>query len=657
MVRKETFLAGVFYVVLAAAAVLASPAQERKVEPRPPYYPGRTVYPAPQAVAPPAFDGAAPGPMAWLSRTQSYSASRVSSSERKGGPRDNVWIPTTGEEFTLAEIQGPGAITHIWTTFRGKGRDLIIRMYWEGSGHPSVEAPIGDFFGVAMGVDADMMSLPIQVTSEGRSRNCWWYMPFRKSARITVAAVPPKDKTGQDTIPLYFYIDYQIFSRPVDDQNYFHARFQETDPAERGRPVKLLEAEGSGHFLGVVMGHRARTPGWFGEGDDIITVDGTVSFLGTGTEDYFCDAWGFRVFSSLYHGVPFLEGRDIGSRLSAYRFHLMDPIPFRKSFKFEIEHWPWITPWPNTGRDYFSSVGFWYQNEIHKAWPRLEKIVSNETWDPAKGRWSVPGSLEAEDLGILGYRSRFGKNVRPEVRLEMPNLSGDRMLAFDTGGEGEFTLLVPVEKDGLYTVKIYLVRAPDYGIATLGVNGRPAGAPMDAFLKTDDLTRPIWPPAEFSLSEVALKRGLNEFRFAVSEKNPSSEGYKIGIDCLVLETKGGPPAASSLTVEQFHPSLSHVESASENGLHSRSGLKVRPSTLLLGASDLTLSPLYQLVDFRSALMVSETSASEDGNLEERLRGGKPSSRSGRSRLRTVEKRERELKHKLFDGQASSPLTF
>jgi len=292
------------------------------------------------------------------------------------------------------------------------------------------------------------------------------------------------------------------------------------------------------------MGHRARTPGWFGEGDDIIKVDGKLSFLGTGTEDYFCDAWGFRVFSDLYHGVPVLEGREEGDRLSAYRFHILDPIPFRKSFRFELEHWPWISPWPNTGRDYFSGQSFWYQKNVHKLWPRLEKIISLEPWDPDKGRWHVEGALEAEDLGILSFESALGRETRPIVQRLLPNLSGDHMLVFDSGGKGFLSLSVPTNENGLYDAKIYFVRAPDYGIVQLEVNGKPEGKPVDTFLKTDDLTRPVWPPQEFVFQDLSLTEGLNTFRFLVNDKNEHSEGFKIGIDCLVLNKKDRTPTAS-----------------------------------------------------------------------------------------------------------------
>ncbi len=489
----------------------------------------------PEPTPPPVGVARERNPMVELSRTQGYAAARASSYERQGGPRDNIYVPTDGKEMTIADIKGPGAITHIWTTHRRGGRELIIRIYWEGSAHPSVEAPIGDFFGVAMDVCANMNSLPIQVSSEGRARNCWWYMPFNKSARVTLAAADSPLNRTRKTVPLYYYLDYRVYDKPIEDLNYFHARFQETDPAPRGKPIVLLEAQGQGHFVGVVMGNRIRTEGWFGEGDDIITVDGKVGFRGTGTEDYFGEAWGFRVFSNLYYGVPVMEGRHVGDKISAYRFHIMDPIPFRKSFKFEIEHWPWISPKPNTGRDYYSSVAFWYQKTIHKPWPRLETIISHEPWDPNKGRWHIEGALEAEDLKVLGYESKAKENPAPAVQHDMPNLSGDHKLVFDSGGAGKFSLAVPTAKAGLYTVKIYYVRAPNYGKVQLSVNGKAVGEAIDTFLKRDDLVRPVWPPKQFTFSGVKLTAGTNTFTFSIDSKNPESEGYGMGLDCIVLE--------------------------------------------------------------------------------------------------------------------------
>jgi hypothetical protein len=546
--------------VLGLAVIVAWLAFTREGRGRQPSQDGPAAGIEPGPVAPLRVVPAPGNAMALLAEPKAQAAARVSSFARNGGNLDTIRLPLGGEEVVLADLRGPGAITHIWTTFHGGGRDILLRFYWEESDHPSIEAPIGDFFGVAMGVDAPVNSFPIQVSAEGRARNAWWHMPFNRRARVTAANVIPRDRTGAGPLALYYYIDYEVFGKPTPDIHYLHARLIETDPAVRGRMVTLAAIEGRGHFVGLVLGQRARTPAWFGEGDDVITVDGKLSFVGTGTEDYFGDAWGFRVFSDLYHGVPIYEGRNIGDRLSAYRFHIVDPIPFRKSFTFEIEHWPWFSPRANTGRDYFSGLAFWYQAGIHKPWPRLETLRSND-WDPAKGRWFVPGALEAEDLAVLGSSSRAVEDHRPPPPIKpdsesrdilrsllrsgprpapiflMPNLSGDRMLAFDSGGDGFFTVGVPAETEGRYDVTIHFVRAEDFGIVELGVNGRPAGRPYDAFLKTAELSRPVWPPEAVVYHDVPLKAGRNDFRFTIRSKNPDSGGFRLGIDCMVLHLK------------------------------------------------------------------------------------------------------------------------
>lgn len=521
---NSRFLAPCVWMMIGALAGSMANAQEM-------HFP----QPEPRPAALPSGHRPDESPMLDLTRSHDYSAARISSYQRQGGPRDNFYIPTTGEEVTLADIQGPGAITHMWMTHRGGGHDLILRFYWEGSDHPSIEAPIGDFFGVAMGVNANMDSVPIQNSSEGRARNCWWNMPFNRSARVTASAPPSDLNKGRESVALYFYIDYRVYPQPIPDVHYFHARFLETDPPVRGQPVTLVEAQGDGHFVGVVLGSRARMTGWFGEGDDIITVDGQVSFLGTGTEDYFCDAWGFRQFSSFYHGAPVMEGRNVGDRLSAYRLHILDPIPFRRSFKFQIEHWPWDSPIPNSGRNYYSSLGYWYQKTVHAAWPRLERIIANEPWDPDKGRWHTPGALEAERLKVLAFTSKAGPDARPTPKKALPNLSGDEMLVFDSGGDGACTLAVPADQAGQYTVKLFYARAPEFGIVQLQVNGENVGEPVDTYLKRKDLVRPLWPPEETRIPGVKLKAGQNEFTFVVKSKNAKAEGCKVGLDCLALE--------------------------------------------------------------------------------------------------------------------------
>ena len=526
----------------ALAAALFALGVQVGTQKAPPFHTGGALFPEPAPAPPPAGRLGVQSPMMMLAQPKNFTASRVSSFARNGLNLDTLPIPLGGEEVVMADLKGPGAITHIWTTYKGAGRDLIIRFYWDGNEHPSIEAPIGDFFGVSMGLVAPFTSVPIQNTSQGRSRNCWWYMPFNSSAKITLSNRRSEDYfEGSDTAirhrnRIYYYIDYQAYAEPVADIRYFHARLWETDPPERGKPVKLVEVEGEGHYVGLVLGHRTRTPGWFGEGDDIITVDGKLSFVGTGTEDYFSDAWGLRVLSQPYFGCSVMEGREIGDRVSIHRFHIVDPIPFRKHFKFEIEHWPWISEWPNTGRGYYSSLGFWYQKGTHKPWPRLEKLISEEPWDPAKGRWFVQGALEAEDLSILEYTSRLGDTARPEARFLMPNQSGDHMLHFDSGGQGYFSLGVQADEAGTHTVKIHYLRAPSYGRVQLEVNGRAVGEPVDLYRAFVEMfPRDIWPPQEYVFEGVRLDAGLNTFTFRINSKHSESEGFQCGIDCIVLE--------------------------------------------------------------------------------------------------------------------------
>ena len=142
-----------------------------------------------------------------LAKPQDYVSRRISSYDRSGGNRDSLTIEP-GATAVLAEIPGPGAVHHIWVTIAAEpfyGRKLVLRMYWDGETAASVEAPIGDFFGVGHGLDRSFSSLPINCSSEGRARNAYWYMPFRKSARITVT------NEGQKPVAaFYYYVDYRV---------------------------------------------------------------------------------------------------------------------------------------------------------------------------------------------------------------------------------------------------------------------------------------------------------------------------------------------------------------------------------------------------------------------------------------------------------------
>ena len=249
-IRKNTRVFGLFIfcgVVLAGTLfVLGVQIGTQKA---PPFHTGGALFPEPAPAPPPAGPPGVQTPMMMLAQPKNFTASRVSSFARNGLNLDTLPIPLGGEEVIMADIKGPGAITHIWTTYKGGGRDLIIRFYWDGSETPSIEAPIGDFFGVSMGMAASFTSTPIQNTSQGRSRNCWWYMPFNSSAKITLSNRRSEDYfEGTDTPirhrnRIYYYVDYQAYAQPLKDIRYFHSRLWETDPPERGKPVKLVEVK------------------------------------------------------------------------------------------------------------------------------------------------------------------------------------------------------------------------------------------------------------------------------------------------------------------------------------------------------------------------------------------------------------------------------
>ena len=282
-----------------------------------------------------------------LAQAPDYETLRASSYDISGGNEDWISIEP-GETKVLAEIDGPGAITHIWNTVDGEkyySRMLVLRFYWDGQETPAVEVPLGDFFGVGHGLNRAFQSFAVNASSEGRARNCYWYMPFAKSAKVTV--------THEGFLPLgkfYYYIDYRKYKSLPEDTLYFHAQYRQAVPNEtvdiKGKNPDgatnyvLMETEGKGKYVGSVVSVQMNGNGWFGEGDDMFFVDGaeTPSLIGTGTEDYFNDAWGFREFSYPYHGVTLWEGYNKGDRGTAYKWHVFDAISFNKSLKATIEH-------------------------------------------------------------------------------------------------------------------------------------------------------------------------------------------------------------------------------------------------------------------------------------------------------------------------------
>lgn len=300
-----------------------------------------------------------------------------------------------GETLTVADLEGPGIINHIWCTVGTRdpfhGRSLVLRIYWDGAERPSVEAPLGDFFGVGHGAWESFHSQPVSISSQGRSRNCYWQMPFRSRAKVTVT----NEATEYGGATFYFQIDGRRLPELPSDILYFHARYRQAHPAEPG-DYTLLETTGRGHYVGTVFSVQNVQLGWFGEGDDRFWIDGEAepSLRGTGTEDYFGDAWGFRKFAGPYQGVSLWEGDHPGDRGTAYRWHLLDPVSFEKSLRVAIEHKG--SRYTEAGLplatfeerpDWISSVAYWYQSPpvvAEEPLPALERRLPPYTLVPLK---------------------------------------------------------------------------------------------------------------------------------------------------------------------------------------------------------------------------------------------------------------------------------
>ena len=411
----------------------------------------RNTNPLPSAIAAAAIFCAAPhnasaqgNPLDGLDRLKSFESRRASSSAEdwRNGNGDARPIEPGGT-LTLAELEGPGVITHIWFTIAHDAqfysRLMTLRMYWDGEEHPSVECPIGDFFGIGHGVDQPFLSLPIRVTSDGRARNCYWPMPFRKSARITVT-----NESDKPCRAFYYYVDWQKHASLPEDTAYFHAMYRQEHPCVMGRNYLLADIVGRGHYVGTIQSVYHCSPGWYGEGDDFFFIDGEQepSLRGTGTEDYFCDAWGFRQQDGPFYGTPLWEGMQTGNRGTAYRFHIPDPVVFQKSLRAEIEHKGSQT-FPDGTKsgfierdDLMSSVALWYQTEPHKPWPAL----------PAgPDRLPVPRHRAGRWLEGAGAGHALGASV--DRAADRPATDGKQLWFKPSDDKGWLEIPFRVEKD------------------------------------------------------------------------------------------------------------------------------------------------------------------------------------------------------------------
>ena len=284
-----------------------------------------------------------------------------------------------GETVTLADISGSGAIQQIWMTVTGHWRFSILRIYWDDEALPSVEVPIGDLFCMGWCRFAPVISLPVAV-NPGSGFTCYWEMPFRKGARITIENLDTERRT------IYYQINYALTDVP-DEAAYFHAQFRRSNPLPYKTDHTILDrVRGWGHYVGTYLAWGVNNRLWWGEGEIKFFMDGDQAFptiCGTGTEDYFCGAYGFEhptgrycEFTTPYAGMPQVirpDGfEDAQERFGLYRWHVMDPVRFEQDLRVTIQ----ALGWRSGGRylplqDDIASTAFWYQAEPHAPFPVL----------------------------------------------------------------------------------------------------------------------------------------------------------------------------------------------------------------------------------------------------------------------------------------------
>ncbi len=293
----------------------------------------------------------------------------------------------SGETVTIAEIEGPGAIQHIWMTPTGTWRYTIIRMYWDDETSPSVECPIADFFCMGWNEYAPVVSLPVCV-NPGSAFNCYWSMPFRKKCKITMENIDDKDE-----MTLYYQIDYTLTEVP-EDAAYFHAQFRRTR-WNGGSDFTIIDGiKGQGQYVGVYLAWGIHNNGWWGEGEIKFFIDGDKNFptiCGTGTEDYFCGSYNFdrngmfTEFCTPYAGLCQVIRPDgtyrSQERFGLYRWHIMDPIRFQKDLKVTIQDLGWRKDGRYLAQNSdIAATTFWYQTEPHVKFPAFPNWRDLETY-------------------------------------------------------------------------------------------------------------------------------------------------------------------------------------------------------------------------------------------------------------------------------------
>ena len=445
---------------------------------------------------------------------------RISSNEQPNWNDSNFDMTPLppGKVLEMPILEGPGVINHIWLTSHAGGVNelnaLSLRIYWDDQEDPGVEVPLGDFFAIGQ-KPAVVDSFPVQVSPTG-SLSCYWRMPFAKSARILVTNDNPNRTSG-----LYWQVDWVKLDKLPPDTPYFYAQYRQEYPAVMGRDYLIADIEGSGQYVGTVMSVTMAQDGWFGEGDDFFYIDGETipSLQGTGSEDYFNDAWGFRKRSSLWFGQPHWTGYDAGDNGVCYRWHILDPVGFTKSLKVTIEHKgnhaysedAWYIERP----DFFSSVAYWYQLGEPKRFGQLppypERCVPwqdhNIVRSFQKAKVSGNGKLAIQTVGFFGGR--------PSLRWDNKEVNETLTLPFN------------VSEDGNYTIRLITFLMPNSGFYDIKIDGE--ALLSEKVLSERDFHSQSFEEIDLLLGTQNLAAGEHNltFRALYSEKSLSLEMIRL----------------------------------------------------------------------------------------------------------------------------------
>src|SRR6266446_4052626 len=403
-----------------------------------------------------------------LTQLKKYSSHRVSSGNSYIASNDDSKRIMPGDTLVMADVSGPGMVTHLWFTVASEG-DRIVPMF-------------------------------------------------------------------------YYRVDYRTYPSLPRDVAYFHAYYRQERPARAGHNYEFLNIKGTGHYVGTVLSVVQTQLSWFGEGDDLFYIDGAKKpqIYGTGSEDYFNDAWGLRDSDGPWTGTPIAEGERLGSRLSAYRWHVPDPISFTTSLWAGIEHAGWTASEDGSVRsafeerpDYFSSVAFWYQKGVNEGLP-----------EPPYGRARLPfgnaTQIAVEDA-LAEVKTEGGKvTVQREVDWAKD------LLFFEAQGQGaKMHVPIDIPEAGRYELVAQIAEAPDYGDYIALLDGQQTNLDTRQ-AATSEIPFPgpevfhnylpeVYVAKDRPLGMFDLSKGRHILTFVCKGRDPHSAGYNFGIQEVVLE--------------------------------------------------------------------------------------------------------------------------